>query len=264
MAVDLAFTEFPAAETATQPPLVIAHGLLGSRKNWATLGKRLATNRRVLTVDMRNHGESPWDPRHDYASMAEDLEAVIEARAGGRADVLGHSMGGKAAMAVALTAPRMVRNLVVADMAPIVYQHSHEDFIAAMRAVDVGSLTRRKEAEPMIAAAVPDPGIRAFLLQNLATEGGKFFWRVNLDALSANLKSVVDWPAPLATGRFEGPTLFIRGATSDYVPDSAWKAIQAQFPVAMLETVANAGHWLHAEQPEPFLAAVAEFLDRAG
>jgi len=264
MPVELSFSEFPAAAGETQPPLVIAHGLLGSRKNWATLGKRLATDRRVLTVDMRNHGDSPWDAQHDYPAMAEDLEAVIDARAGGRADVLGHSMGGKAAMAVALTAPRMVRALIVADMAPVVYAHTHEDFIAAMRAVDVGALTRRKEAEPMIEAAVADPGIRAFLLQNLATDAGKFFWRVNLDALSANMARITDWPASLASLRFEGPTLFIRGATSDYVRDSALDAIRAQFPAARLETIAGAGHWLHADKPEEFLAAIGAFLEKVG
>ncbi len=261
MAVKLTFTEYPAAGAEIQPPLVIAHGLLGARKNWATLGKRLAENRRVLSADMRNHGDSPWDDRHDYPEMAEDLGALIDAEADGRADLMGHSMGGKAAMALALTAPDAVRRLIVADMAPVTYQHTHEDFIAAMKKVDVRSLTRRKEAEPMIAEAAPDPGVRAFLLQNLATEGGRFYWRVNLDALSANMKNISDWPADLEALSYAAKTLFIRGARSDYVRDSSWDEIMTQFPAARLETIADAGHWLHAEKPAPFLEAVSAFLD---
>lgn len=264
MVVELAYTEFPAVEVETAPPLVIAHGLLGARKNWATLGKRLATNRRVFAVDLRNHGHSPWDQRHDYQAMAGDLAAFIDANAGGCADVMGHSMGGKAAMAAALAAPHSVRTLIVADIAPVVYAHSHEDFIEAMRRVDTGSLTRRKQAEPMIAAVVTDPGIRAFLLQNLASDEGRFYWRVNLEALAKNMSFISGWPSEFTAQSYGAPTLFIRGGASDYVQDHAWDGIKAQFPAATLETVAGAGHWLHAEKPEPFLQAVSAFLGKAG
>ncbi len=261
MAVELAYTEYEPTGAETAPPLVIAHGLLGARKNWATLGNRLAANRRVMAVDMRNHGHSPWDDRHDYCALADDFNAFIDAKAGGFADVMGHSMGGKAAMAAALTEPQKARSLIVADIAPVEYDHGFEHFIDAMKAVDVSALTRRQEAEPMLASAAPDPGIRGFLLQNLASEDGRFFWRANLDALGRNLHLISGWPSEFADVSFEAPTLFIRGEISDYVEDSAWDGIKAQFPDATLKTVAGAGHWLHAEKPMPFLAAVTAYLE---
>jgi pimeloyl-ACP methyl ester carboxylesterase len=246
------------------PPLVIAHGLFGAGRNWASLAKRLAKARRVVTVDMRNHGDSGWSDDAGYPAMAADLAETIAAEGGaaegGAADVLGHSMGGKAAMALALAEPARVRRLIVADIAPVAYDHAHGDYVAAMRGVDLSRVARRSDADPMLAAAIPQPALRAFILQNLVIEGDAARWRTNLDALAAAMEDILSFPAQPPGRRFDGPALFLRGGASDYVADRHAPAIRALFPAARIETVEGAGHWLHADRPEPFLAAVETFL----
>jgi len=244
------------------PPLVIAHGLFGSARNWNVIAKRLAEARPVLAVDMRNHGDSPWADSHGYRDLAADLAEVI-AGLGGRADVLGHSMGGKAAMALALTRPAMLRKLVVADIAPVAYGHSQTHLIAAMRALPLDSVASRGDADRLLAPAVPDASTRAFLLQSLdiKADGGPR-WRLNLDVLEAEMDRITGWPDDL-DGRFDGPALFLSGAASDYVRPEARGRIKARFPAAVMAKIPGAGHWLHAEKPREFEAAVAAFLDAA-
>jgi pimeloyl-ACP methyl ester carboxylesterase len=242
------------------PPLAIAHGLFGARRNWASLAKRLAKARPVLALDLRNHGDSPRDPVHDYPALAADLAETLAAEAPGGADLLGHSMGGKAAMALALTAPETVRRLIVADIAPVAYDHAHGDYLAAMRGVDLARVARRSDAEPMLADAVPSPALRAFILQNLVIGEGPTRWRPNLDALAAHMEAILGFPERLPHARFAGPTLFLHGALSDYVGAATHDAIRARFPAARIEAIAGAGHWLHADRPEAFLAAVERFL----
>jgi esterase len=145
------------------PPLVIAHGLFGSGRNWGVIAKRLSQGRRVITVDMRNHGASPWTATHSYPELAADLAGVVP----GPMDLLGHSMGGKAAMQLALQAPERVRRLIVADIEPVAYSHTQQGMIDAMRTVDLSVLTKRSDADAQLAAQVDDPGVRAFLLQSL-------------------------------------------------------------------------------------------------
>jgi len=244
------------------PPLVIAHGLFGSARNWNVIAKRLAEARPVLAVDMRNHGDSPWADSHGYRDLAADLAEVI-AGLGGRADVLGHSMGGKAAMALALTRPAMLRKLVVADIAPVAYGHSQTHLIAAMRALPLDSVASRGDADRLLAPAVPDASTRAFLLQSLDIKaGGGPRWRLNLDVLEAEMDRITGWPDDL-DGRFDGPALFLSGAASDYVRPEARGRIKARFPAAVMAKIPGAGHWLHAEKPREFEAAVAAFLDAA-
>ena len=243
-------------------PLVIAHGLFGSARNWNVIARRLAESRPVVAVDMRNHGDSPWAPVHGYRDLAADLAAVIEGL-GGRADLLGHSMGGKAAMALALTRPALVRKLVAADIAPVAYGHSQNHLIRAMRALPLDAVTTRGDADRLLAAAVPDDQTRAFLLQSLdlkAQAGPR--WRLNLDVLEAEMDRITGWPDDL-DGRFDGPALFLAGAASDYVRPEARGRIRAMFPAAVLAKIPGAGHWLHAEKPREFEAAVAAFLDAA-
>ncbi|MEM8623350.1 MAG: alpha/beta fold hydrolase [Pseudomonadota bacterium] len=243
-------------------PLVIAHGLFGQARNFGSLAKRLAETRRVVVVDMRNHGDAPHDARHDYPAMAADLAAVIRTHAGGRAVLLGHSMGGKAAMALALSEPDLLAGLIVADIAPVAYDHQeHGGIIAAMARLDLSAVTRRSEADPLLAPDIPDIGIRGFILQNLAVEGGVARWKPNLAALTENMATILDFPQDLAEPAFEGPTLFLHGAKSDYVIDAYHPRIRALFPETDIETVADAGHWLHAERPDAFFAAVSRFLD---
>lgn len=241
-----------------RPPLLIAHGLFGSARNWGVIARRLSEERQVLAVDMRNHGDSFRSDRHGYGDLAADLAEVIAAH-GGRADVLGHSMGGKAAMRLALEHPRAVHRLVVADIAPVAYGHSQNHLIAAMRGLDLSGLTSRGEADRRLAAAVDEPGVRAFLLQSLDLKSDPPRWRLNLDALEAEMPRIVGWED--VPGRFEGPALFLSGQLSDYVKPEHREAIRAQFPGARFAKIPGAGHWLHAEKPREFEAAVAAFLD---
>jgi len=241
-----------------QPPLLIAHGLFGSARNWGVVAKRLSDTRRVLTVDMRNHGDSFRDDSHDYPDLAADLAEVIAAH-GGVADVVGHSMGGKAAMALALDHPERVRRLVVADIAPVAYGHTQQPLIDAMRAVDLSLVERRGDADAQLAPRVSEAGVRAFLLQSL--DVGARRWRLNLDALSANMAAILGWPD--LGGRYDGPALFLSGAASDYVLPEHRPAIKALFPNAKFAKIPGAGHWLHAEKPKEFEAALRAFLSPA-
>jgi len=258
----LAHIEHPAQGPESGPPLVIAHGLFGSARNFNALGKRFAARRRVIALDMRNHGASPWDADCSYPAMAGDLAAAVDRLAGGRAVVLGHSMGGKAAMALALSAPDRVAGLIVADIAPMAYAHSHDPYIDAMQAVDLARVTRRADADPMLADAVPEPALRAFLLQNLVVEGGTARWRINLAALGRGMADLTGWPEDWPHPRFDGPTLVLRGGRSDYAGADAEPAIRARFPTARIETLEDAGHWLHAEAPDAFAARVSAWIER--
>lgn len=233
-------------------PLLIAHGLFGSARNWRSVAKALAEDRHVIAVDMRNHGESPWDPVHDYPGMASDLAEVVD----GEADVLGHSMGGKAAMHLALTEPGRVARLIVVDVAPMAYDHDFDDLLGAMRDLDPSSLSRRSEADEALAQRIDDPGIRAFLLQSLDMREGR--WILNLDVLADRMDDVTGWPG--TDGTFEAPTLFVAGGNSDYVARDRRDEIRARFPEARFVEIKGAGHWLHAEKPEAFVTAVGTFL----
>lgn len=240
-----------------QPPLVIAHGLFGSGRNWGVIARRLAEDRPVIAVDMRNHGDSPFLASHSYADLAADLAEVIAAH-GGRADVLGHSMGGKAAMQLALTQPDRVRRLIVADIAPVAYGHSQNHLIAAMQAMDLTGLVSRSEADQRLGQAITDPALRAFLLQSLDLRADPVRWKFNLEVLKAEMDAITGWPC--TAGRFDGPALFVTGALSDYVRPEHRAGIVAQFPQARFTELEGAGHWLHAERPREFEAALRDFL----
>jgi pimeloyl-ACP methyl ester carboxylesterase len=239
------------------PPLLIAHGLFGSGRNWGVIARRLAETRQVIAVDMRNHAGSFWAESHGYDDLAADLGQVIKAN-GGRADVLGHSMGGKAAMMLALTRPDLVNRLVVADIAPVAYGHSQTHLIAAMRGLDLTGVTSRSEADRRLMATVEDAGTRAFLLQSLDLKADPPRWRLNLDLLEAEMTRITGWPE--VQSRFEGPTLFLTGALSGYVLPDHRAVIKALFPAARFAKIPGAGHWLHADRPREFEAAVATFL----
>jgi pimeloyl-ACP methyl ester carboxylesterase len=253
----LTILRHPAATPSSAPPLLIAHGLFGSARNWGVIARRLADRRDVLAVDMRNHGDSPRFPTQSYADMAADLAEVIAAN-GGRADVLGHSMGGKAAMLLALTEGAMVNRLVVADIAPVAYSHDQSRHITAMRALDLSGLTSRAEADRRLAATVTDPALRAFFLQSLDLKATPPGWRLNLEVLEAEMPKIIGWPQ--VSGQFDGPTLFLSGALSHYVLPDYRDTIRALFPGARFAKIPGAGHWLHAEKPREFEETVRVFL----
>lgn len=248
----------PATAPNGALPLVIAHGLYGSGRNWGVIARRLADVRDVVAVDMRNHGASPRSDSHSYPDLAEDLAQVIDGL-GGQADVLGHSMGGKAAMQLALTHGDKVRRLVVADIAPVAYAHDQTQHIHAMRALDLTGVTTRGEADRRLAEQVEDPGLRAFFLQSLdlKAEGGAR-WRLNFDTLAAEMPKIVGWPDTV--GQFDGPALFLTGADSHYVKPEYRDTIRALFPKARFAKLPGAGHWLHADKPREFEEAVRVFL----
>lgn len=235
-------------------PLLIAHGLFGSARNWGAIAKRLSDSRQVVAVDMRNHGESAWSDSHSYEDMSRDLADV----SGETSDILGHSMGGKAAMMLALAHPEKVRKLVVADIAPVAYSHTQAPLIEAMRKVDLSTVETRRDADAQLARHVPEDTVRAFLLQSLDVKEKR--WRLNLDVLEAEMDRIIGFPTTKATP-FSGPTLFLTGADSDYVTRAHRDGIKALFPKARFAKVPGAGHWLHAENPRAFEATVRTFLD---
>ncbi|MCL4108814.1 UNVERIFIED_CONTAM: hypothetical protein GTU68_049155 [Idotea baltica] len=241
--------------TGENTPLVIAHGLYGSARNWGVIAKRLSDTRPVIAVDMRNHGTSPWFDSHSYPDLATDLAQVIEAN-GGRADVLGHSMGGKAAMVLALQNPDLVERLIVADIAPVTYTHSQLPYVQAMRSIDLSGIETRVDADTLLAQSVEDPALRAFLLQSLDVKARG--WRLNLKALEDQMPLIMGFPD--MQNAFDGPTLFLAGGTSDYVKPQDRAQMKALFPAARFAKIPGAGHWLHAEKPREFEAAVQAFL----
>ncbi|MBC6406081.1 MAG: alpha/beta fold hydrolase [Rhodospirillales bacterium] len=243
------------------PVLVLLHGLFGSGRNWMRIARRLSAEWRVMAVDLPNHGESGWTRTTDYRAMAEAVAALLADEDLERVCLLGHSMGGKTAMTLALTQPQWLAGLVVADIAPVAYNHGNLALIRAMQSLDLGRIVKRSDADAALAGAVPEPGLRSFLLQNLVLTAGRYRWQVNLDGLAASIEAIQGFPQTLLTHRFEGPTLFLAGAASHYVRRQDEPLIRQLFPHARLQVVAKAGHWLHAENPEGFLAALQPFLN---
>lgn len=238
------------------PPLLIVHGLFGSARNWGVIAKRLSDSREVIAVDLRNHGESPWYDSHTYADMADDLAEVM-ATLPGPVDLVGHSMGGKAAMMLALTHPEHLNRLVIADIAPVAYTHTQLHFIEKMRAVDLARVTRRSEAAQQLADLGVEPALQSFFTQSLDVANQK--WKLNLDALEANMPEIMTFPD--VETQWDGPALFLSGAESDYVTTDNRAKIRSLFPSARFAKLPGAGHWLHADKPREFEATLRVFLD---
>lgn len=244
-------------------PVVLLHGLFGAGQNFGAIQKKLAASdgRRVLALDLRNHGASPHASAMGYPEMAEDVAETLEALAALPAAVVGHSMGGKVAMALALARPEAVSRLVVADIAPVRYPPAFRPYAEAMRALPLRPGLTRREADAALAEAVAEPGVRAFLLQNLRLDTDPPRWRIALEEIAAALPGIEDWPGP--SGRYDGPTLFVSGERSRYILPEHHPAIRSLFPEARFATVPGAGHWVHAENPAGFLEAITPFLDEA-
>ncbi len=253
----LATIRHPASAAAEAPPLVIAHGLYGSGRNWGVIARRLADRRDVVAVDMRNHGDSRRFPTQGYPDMAADLAEVIESL-GAPVDLLGHSMGGKAAMQLALTRPELIRRLVVADIAPIPYTHDQSRNAQAMAALDLARITTRAEADAALSDRIDDPALRAFFLQSLDLRHKPPRWKLNLAVLEAEMPKIVGWPG--TQGVFDHPALFLTGSDSSYVRPEHRETIRALFPKARFARIPGAGHWLHAEKPREFEETVRVFL----
>ncbi len=236
------------------PRLLIAHGLFGSARNWGVIAKRLSDQFHVTAVDMRNHGESPRGQTQSYADMAGDLAEVL--RDIGPSHVLGHSMGGKSAMVLALAHPELVEKLVIADIAPVGYGHTQAHLIEAMRKIDLSQVATRGDANRQLAQFVEEDGIRAFLLQSLDVKAKE--WRLNFDVLEAEMPKIIGFPEVF--GSFDKPVLFLSGGSSDYVLREHRPIIKPLFPLARFAKLPGTGHWLHAEKPREFEATVRVFL----
>ena len=239
--------------------VILLHGLFGSADNWHPVALRLANNFHVFALDQRNHGQSPHSDEMDYPLMADDVAEFMAARGLETAAVIGHSMGGKTAMQFALQFPQRVENLVVVDMAPRAYLPAHEKIFAALLALDLKSFSSRQEVEATLAPEISSLALRRFLLKNLGrNSNGEFFWKINLRGLKNNylsLRQPVSAPTP-----FTGPTLFISGGKSNYINPEDKSLIRELFPRSEIQTIAEAGHLVHAEQPEEFLRLVLNFL----
>jgi esterase len=240
------------------PPLVLLHGLFGSARNFGAVQRAFAQHRRTIALDLRNHGASPHAAGMRYATMAADVLQTLEHLGGLPAVLLGHSMGGKAAMQAALLDPHRVTCLIVADIAPVPYPPHLRATAEAMAAMPLATGMTRAQADAALADTVPDAGMRAFLLQNLQL-GVAPAWRIGLHEIIAGFADIEGWDAP-ADKRYAGPTLFIAGATSDYIQPTHRAVIRALFPNTRFVTLKGAGHWLHADNPAGFVAVVEAFL----
>ncbi len=251
-------TQLFSREFGAGSPVIILHGLLGFSDNWQTIAKGLAEQHLVITPDLRNHGRSPHVPSHTYPEMAEDLRVFMEEKWMFHASLIGHSMGGKVAMQLALTYPDMVEKLVVVDMEPGLADDNHSEIIQALLGLDLSKMKQRSEAEAYLAERIPDFGTRQFLLKNITREEeGKFSWKMNLPVLWEHFGDIL---APVTGEAFQKPTLFVRGSLSNYVKDSDWEQIILLFPNAELVTIEGAGHWVHADKPKELLEVLRGFL----
>lgn len=243
-----------------ETPLVVVHGLFGSADNWRSHLKQWQRRHRVIAVDLRNHGRSPHVAGMNYEAMADDLLALLDRLEVESAHLLGHSMGGKVAISLARRAPHRVASLIVADIAPLAYGHDHDSVFAALRRVEAGEPTNRREADALLAEHVEESAVRLFLATNLERDDeGILRLRIGLDEIQDDYDTLMREPA--GEGAFDGPTLVLRGAHSDYVTDEMLPALRDVLPRAEIETL-QAGHWLHAEQPKAFQEAVNAFLER--
>jgi pimeloyl-ACP methyl ester carboxylesterase len=245
--------------------VVFAHGLFGQGRNWTQAGKALADRHRVLLVDLPHHGRSSWPDHFDYLQIADQVAALLDAD--DPAAVVGHSLGGKVAMVLALRHPELVERLCVVDVSPVAYDHLSEfqGYVAGMRGLDLGSLNGRGDADAALATWVPNATVRGFLLQNLRRDGDGWRWQVNLDVLGSALPVIGGWPEQQLEGvpPYRGPVLWIAGAWSDYITPAYAEAMGRWFPANRLVTVKDAGHWVHSEQPAVFLEVLRRFLDAA-
>ena len=254
-ALALAFEEYGEASA---PALIILHGFFASSRNWRQIARKLSELYHVYVLDMRNHGDSIHSSTMDYPSMAADIELFLDTRQLTSAHILGHSMGGKVAMWLALSNPKCINKLIVADIAPVSYRHSFDNLIQALKQLPLEQLTNRKQADSLLSGPIPESSFRQFLLQNLILKQGKYQWRIDLDIFANTADNIIAFPDTSTLSAYPDKVLFLAGETSNYIGK---ESVSNLFPNAEIKTIAKAGHWLHAEQPDAFCAAVNTFLD---
>lgn len=241
-------------------PLVILHGLFGSGKNWQSHARLFSTKFRVINVDLRNHGDSFHADTMNYQVMAEDVLQLLNQLEVSACNLLGHSMGGKVAMTLAQSYPALVDRLIVADIAPLAYAHHYHDLIDPILSFALDSIETRAQVDELLKPGIPEDQLRAFLLQNLVREQDGWRWRVNWAVIKRDMENLTGFEIDPSDWQVSVPTLFIRGAKSDYIDETGIEVIESHFSHASIETIAGAGHWLQAEKPEQFDRLVIEFL----
>lgn len=251
--MELFFREFGQGS-----PVIILHGLFGFSDNWQTVAKGLSEHHLVVTPDLRNHGRSPHADTHSYAAMAEDLRLFMEKHWMFSATIIGHSMGGKVAMQLALSHPEMVDRLVVVDMEPGKAEDNHSSIFRALLDLDLSKMASRTQIESYLTDRIPDTGTRQFLLKNVTREDdGRFNWKMNLPVLWKHYSDIL---AAVTGDPYDKQALFIRGSRSDYIKDADIPLIHSLFPKADVVTVEGAGHWVHADKPDEMLNLLKAFL----
>ncbi len=253
--MELNFKTFGAGE-----PIIILHGLFGTLDNWQTLAKELANHFSVFIVDHRNHGRSPHTfGMYNYMLLADDLKTFMEQQWIYKARLIGHSMGGKTVMQMALNHPDMVEKLCVVDIAPKQYGGGHETILDAMRSLDLTLLKDRHEAQVHLSKTIKEQGVVQFLLKNLTrNHDGTYSWKMNFKNLDENYQNILNDIED--TGIYDGQTLFVKGENSDYIEVDSENRIRSLFPKAQIQTIKNAGHWVHADQPQQLLESVLRFM----
>ena len=238
--------------------IVLIHGLFGSYENLGVIARALAGQWQVVNLDMRNHGRSGWHDSMSYALMAEDVKDTLDHLGLEQVIVLGHSMGGKVAMEFALRYPERVNKLILADISPVQNRPRHLEILSALDGIDLNNLQSRQQADQQLALSINETGVRQFLLKSLYKEDEQFRWRFNIKALVVNYPQLLE--APQSKGPYTGPTLFIKGAESDYLLPEHQSLIQQLFPHSKAKIIMGTGHWLHAEKPVAFAKIVTDFL----
>lgn len=239
-------------------PVIILHGVFGSSDNWLTIARSLGENYTIYLPDLRNHGDSFHDEEFTYEAMANDLKNLIEAEEIDNPVIIGHSMGGKVAMKFAVNYPHLFDKLIVVDISPRAYPPHHEHILAGLKSLELDKISSRKEADDSLAKYVTEKGIRQFLLKNLTRDENHFKWKLNLEVIERDIENVGEGLEDQLV--CDKPTLFIRGANSNYIKNEDNIGIVAIFPNSEVKTIPKAGHWLHAENPDAFISVVKDFL----
>ncbi|MCP4980536.1 MAG: alpha/beta fold hydrolase [Gammaproteobacteria bacterium] len=241
-------------------PLLVLHGLFGSGKNWQSHTRRFANHFQVYNVDLRNHGQSFHADEMNYSVMAADLRRLLQRLDLENCYILGHSMGGKVAMTLAMLNPDLVTAMVVADIAPASYFHHYDDLINPILALRLDTIESRAQADQLLRQNIPEDQLRAFLLQNLVRESDSWHWRVNWQVIQRDMEWLTGFDVLPGDWRVDVPTLFLRGGNSDYIGDAETEVIRQHFSDYKIETIEAAGHWLHAENPDAFNRFALAFL----
>lgn len=243
----------------SKPSLIILHGLFGSSKNWQTIANHLGQQHHVIVPDLRNHGNSYHTDNMDYLAMAHDVFDLITHNQLDNVVVIGHSMGGKVAMIMALQETEKISALMILDIAPTQYNHNFSSLFSAMRSLDLEHLNNRREADHQLQPHITELGLRQFILQNLSHENGHFKWRINIDILEKDIHKILDFP--IITNTYHKPTFFLGGMNSDYIQEQHHAIIYQFFPQAKIDMIANAGHWLHIEQTDHIISKLDGMLN---